>query len=301
MIDIPGQNASIRQITLVGAAVNLALAVIKAAVGLLVGSLALVADAIHSFSDLATDAVVLIGVKLGSRPPDSNHPFGHGKFETLASLIIAGVLIGSGVGIVLKAVHAFSLTPAAKTGWMILGPALLSVILKEWLFRRTMAVSKKTNSTILYANAWHHRADSLSSVVVLIGAGAIIFGWGYGDQAAGLVVGLMIIYAGIKIIGQSVIELGEGGVDRETKERLANILSKQNGVSSWHRLRARSVGREIVMDVHVLVDPKLSVVAGHKISKKVEFALRSHLDRPVNVIVHIEPDLPSERKEKADF
>ncbi len=301
MIGIPGQNAAIRQITLLGAAVNIVLAIIKAAVGLSVGSLALVADAIHSFSDLATDAVVLIGVKLGSRPPDSTHPFGHGKLETLTSLIIAGVLIGSGVGIVLKAVHAFSLTPAAKTGWMILGPALLSVILKEWLFRRTMTVARKTNSTILYANAWHHRTDSLSSVAVLIGAGTIIFGWGYGDQAAGLVVGLMIIYAGIKIIGQSLIELGEGGVDRETKGQLANILSKQKGVSSWHRLRARRVGREIVMDVHVLVDPKLSVVAGHKISKKVEFAIRSHLDRPVNVVVHIEPDLPIERKEKGDF
>ncbi len=291
----PSAPAAIRRVTLLGSAINLGLTAVKLSVGLLVGSLALVADALHSLSDLASDVIVLIGVKFGSRPPDATHPFGHGKIETLATLVMGGLLVTGGVLIILKSGGRLSGASLLPPGWPVMVVALISIVSKEWIYRRTLRVSRRTNSAMLLANAWHHRSDALSSVVVLLGAGSLLLGWRYGDAAAGLVVGLMVVYAGGKIAANCVRELGEAGVDHGTQTHLAEIVKNQPGVAAWHRLRARRAGREILMDVHILVDPAISVTEGHQISKQVEAAIAAQMGSRVNVTVHIEPNLPEEQ------
>lgn len=291
-------NKAIFHITVWGLAVNVLLTILKAVIGLAAGSLALLADAMHSLSDIATDGMVFLGVKLGGRPADANHPFGHGKIETMFALAISTLLIAGGVGIVWRVILALTRPVTAPPGLPVLIAAVLSVLLKEILYHLTVRVARKTGSIILRANAWHHRTDAFSSIVVLAGAGAILLGWPYGDQAAGMAVGIMVTYSGGKIGFDSLRELGEAGVDDETHGRLKEILENQPDIAAWHRLRARRVGREIYMDVHVLVDPALTVVAGHRIAQTVEDAIWKGLNKSVNVIVHIEPNLPEEKKEK---
>ncbi|MCD4813883.1 cation diffusion facilitator family transporter [bacterium] len=164
----------IHKITLAGLVVNLVLALVKALVGMVSGSIALIADAIHSLSDLATDGVVFIGVKFGAKPADDTHPYGHGKIETMAALVIAGILVSAGAAIAWKAGQAFIAASSVTISWAVLATAGLSVGLKEWLFRKTLKVARQTHSSALKANAWHHRTDALSSLVVFIGAVAVM-------------------------------------------------------------------------------------------------------------------------------
>ncbi|MCK5241400.1 cation transporter [bacterium] len=295
------EQKSIYQVTWIGMIVNISLAGIKFMVGWLVGSLALVADAIHSLSDLATDGLVLLGVKIGSKPADASHPFGHGKFETLMTLLIASVLIAAGLGIIWQAVLRFQSESGPPAGIWILLVAVLSVLLKEGSYQMTRLVAKKTGSMMLMANAWHHRTDALSSLAVLFGALAIMLGWPYGDQAAGMVVGLMVAYTGGEIAVKSMNELGEAGVDQKTREQIERILRAQPGVASWHRLRARRVGREINMDIHILVAPQLTIVEGHRIAQQVENVIREQIGAFVNIVVHIEPNLPEEIQEQDQY
>jgi cation diffusion facilitator family transporter len=297
MSSITQEQKNIYRVTWLGMAVNISLFVIKLIVGSWVGSLALIADALHSLSDLATDILVLLGVKIGSRPADATHPFGHGKIETIFTFGIATLLIGGGVGIVWQAVQRFAMTANTPAGTWILVVACFSVILKEGLYQVTSQVAKKTKSAMLQANAWHQRTDALSSLAVLFGAVAIMLGWPYGDQAASLVVGLMIAYAGGGIAIKSLNELGEASVDQETREQFEKILRAQPGIDSWHRLRARRVGREIHMDIHILVEAQLTVVEGHRIAQQVEDAIQNQVGKAVSIVVHIEPNLPEEKNE----
>jgi len=296
------EETIIFRITLLGLAINVILTMFKVIVGLMTGSLALIADALHSISDLATDGMTFVGLKLGARPPDATHPFGHGKFETIMALLIAGILVAGGAGIAGKAVQRFIQPhPAAPMGWSILVVAVISLFFKEWIYQKTKRVANESGSTMLRANAWHHRTDALSSLIVLLGAVSILCGWVYGDQAASLIVGFMVVYAGGEIAIKCLHELGEACVDPATRKRLAKIVKTQPGVVLWHRLRARRVGRGIHMDVHILVDPELSVIEGHRIAQQVEDAIRAQMKKTVNIVVHIEPNLPEEKTEKDIF
>ena len=204
------QNArekKIRTITLWGSLLNFVLMVLKIISGLLVQSSALVADGFHSLSDLITDFLVLLGTKLSSRPADETHPYGHKKFETLASQLMALILIAIGVGFILSSGAAILRHEHNFPGVVVLIVAVISVISKEVLFDKTRKVSRETESAALYANAWHHRSDALSSVAVLIGGGVSLFGWGHGDQLATIVVGFMICGVGAKIFYDCVIIL----------------------------------------------------------------------------------------------
>ncbi len=290
------RQKKINNITLVGSGINIGLAILKGIFGFLIGSVGLVADAFHSLSDLATDIVVLIGTKLGARPADKNHPFGHGKLETFSTMIVALVLISVGVLLVLEGYKRLSIPHEAQNGqWFILAVAGFSVLMKEWLYQRTMTISRITHSTALVANAWHHRSDALSSVAVMLGAVTMALGWPYGDQSAGIIVGLMVSYAGLKILYNVVNELGESAVDDKTRQRIEDILAEQKEVHSYHRLRTRRSGHVVMMDIHILVDPAISLIQGHNISKRLEHALHRRLDFPVNITVHVEPDIPSEK------
>jgi len=174
--------------------------------------------------------------------------------------------------------------------------ALLSVALKEYLYQITRIAAQRTHSSATYANAWHHRSDAFSSVAVLIGAVAVKFGYPHGDQLGAIAVGLMIVMVGCKIVGDCISELAEGAVDTATLQQIQTVINTHQGVRQWHQLRTRSVGREVFLDVHILVDPLLNITQAHEIAESLETELIEQLSRPVNVMVHVEPDIPELRR-----
>jgi cation diffusion facilitator family transporter len=283
-------------VTYVGIVVNVALSIIKLIIGLATSSLALVADGVHSLSDLVTDVAVLLGSHLGARGPDQSHPYGHGRLETFSALLIACVLIVVGGAMMYYATISIARNEVDTPHWGVLVAAVVSILAKEGLYRITRRAAVKSHSTALYANAWHHRSDALSSVAVVIGYTTLYFSFHHGDQIAAIAVGLMIVYVGVKVIADSLRELTEGAVDPQTVQHVKDIIGADPAIRQWHRLRTRTVGREVFLDVHILVDPELNVAAAHEISERLERTLDEEISRPVNITVHIEPDLPAFRK-----
>jgi cation diffusion facilitator family transporter len=191
--------------------------------------------------------------------------------------------------------HAEGIETVTISSWVI-WIALLSVVSKEALYQWTRIVAVRVNSSAVYANAWHHRSDALSSVAVIVGAVAVKFGYPHGDQLGAIVVGIMIILVGIKVIEGCFREFSERAVDAKTVEQIRKIIESEKRIRSWHKLRTRSVGREIFLDLHILVDPQLNITAAHEIAECLETTLHEQMPQPVNVMVHIEPDLPEMRK-----
>ena len=286
----------IKSITYIGIAVNIALAVVKVVIGWLAGSLALLADGVHSLSDVATDAVVLLGLRLGSKGPDQSHPYGHGRAETFSAGLIALVLILVGGAMIYYATMVIARDEVTTPRLAVLIAAIVSIAAKEWLYRATQKIAIQSHSPALYANAWHHRSDALSSVAVVIGFISLEFGFGHGDQVAAIAVGLMIIWVGVRIVSDSLRELTEGAVDSDTIEHIRGVINANSSVRQWHKLRTRTVGREVFLDLHILVDPDLNIAAAHEIAESLENALDEQITRPVNITVHIEPDIPDLRK-----
>jgi len=289
-------NKRIREVTYLGIVVNVLLAVVKLAVGMSAGSMALFADGVHSFSDLATDVAVLLGVRFGAKGPDQKHPYGHGRIETFSSVFVALALIVVGGGMIYKASRCIAGIDAGMEKEFVLGPgvifvAVISVLSKEVLYWLTKTVAVKSHSTALYANAWHHRSDALSSVAVLVGFISIKFGYAYGDQLGAVAVGLMIILVGAKIMGKCFEEFSEGAVDGGTIEQITRIIESNENILKWHKLRTRNVGREVFIDMHILVDPGLNIVEAHDIAEQLEDAMHKQIVRPVNITVHIEPEM----------
>jgi cation diffusion facilitator family transporter len=286
----------IKRITYIGMWLNSTLSIIKVIVGYLAGSLALVADGIHSLSDLATDLAVLLGVRIGSKQADSSHPYGHGRAETFAGGFVALILILVGGAMIYYATIAIAKDEVTKANYAVLIAAVLSVVSKEWLYRATKKIAVESHSPSVYANAWHHRSDAFSSIAVVIGFIILVSGFTHGDQVAAIAVGLMIIWVGIKVIGDTFRELTEGSIDNDTIELIKNIINADSSIHNWHKLRSRMVGREVFLDVHILVDPQLNIAAAHEISENLEKSLEEQISRPINITVHIEPDLPELRK-----
>ncbi len=289
-------NRQIKSVTYLGIVVNIALSIVKVVIGSLAGSLALMADGIHSLSDVATDAAVLLGLRLGSKEPDQSHPYGHGRAETFSAGLIALVLILVGGAMIYYATMAIAREQVTTPRLGVLVVAMVSIAAKEWLYRVTQKIAIQSHSPALYANAWHHRSDALSSVAVVIGFISLEFGFGHGDQVAAIAVGLMIIWVGVRVIGDSMRELTEGAVDSDTIEHIRDVINANSSIRQWHKLRTRTVGREVFLDLHILVDPDLNISAAHKISESLETALNEQITRPVNITVHIEPDIPTLRK-----
>ncbi len=286
----------IKSVTYLGIAVNIFLAVIKIAVGLPAGSLALVADGVHSFSDLATDAVLLLGVRISEKKPDHIHPYGHGRAETFSAGLIALMLVSVGGAMIYYAATAIARREITTPHFGILIAAAASIAAKEWIYRVTRKTAIKSHSPALYANAWHHRSDSLSSVAVLAGFISLQFGFRYGDQVAAITVGTMVIWVGAALIGECLRELAETSVDKQTIEHIKQIINSDSSIRHWHNLRTRTVGREIFLDLHILVDPALNITAAHEISERLETTLAEQIRRPINITVHVEPDTPELRK-----
>ncbi len=289
-------SRQIKSVTYLGIAINVALTVVKVVIGLLSGSLALLADGLHSLSDIATDAVVLLGLRLSSKEPDQSHPYGHGRAETFSAGLVALVLIFVGGAMIYYATMAIAREEVTTPRIGVLIAAIVSIIAKEWLYRATKKVAIKSHSPALYANAWHHRSDALSSIAVVIGFISLELGFGYGDQIAAVAVGLMIIFVGVRITGDCLRELTESAIDTDTIEHIKQIINSDSSIRQWHKLRTRTVGREVFLDLHILVDPELNIAVAHEITERLEKALDEKISRPVNITVHIEPNIPDLRK-----
>jgi cation diffusion facilitator family transporter len=285
----------IRSITWWGVAINAFLIVLKLVSGIAIKSSALIADSVHSLSDLFTDFIVLVGTAVSRRPPDATHPYGHRRFETIASQLIAFILLVVGFGLLWSAGASIFYHRQNYPGYVMLVMAAISVVLKEIIFFKTRKVSRKTDSAALYANAWHHRSDSLSSMAVLLGGVASLLGWGYADQAATIAVGFMIMGVAGKIFLEGIVELSEHSADRESIRKMEKVLSEEKDISSWHALRTRKLGGQLFADVHVVVNPGLSVIDSHKITMKIEEKVKKELSRPVNVLIHVDPDMTKKR------
>jgi len=284
------------RVTLLGILWNVVLLAVKLAVGLLTGSAGLIADGIHTASDMATDIAVLGGMHLARRKADATHPYGHGRFETLAGGVVAGALILVGAFLVWEGIAALYRGESGYPGAGVVVVALASIVVKEWMYRRTAWVAREVGSAALQANAWHHRSDALSSIAVLAGGIGGLVGFGEADHLAGLIVGLMVVTAGGRTLMRVLHELTEGGLTRSDLETIEKAIGGVAGVREWHHLRTRLVGRETFVDVHVLVDPDLSIVDAHHVSTDVETSVRRACGKPVNVTVHIEPDLAEQRR-----
>ena len=286
----------IKVVTHLSIAANIVLSGVKVIFGLLSGSIALIADGFHSLSDIATDAAVLVGVYVGAKKPDEKHPYGHGWAETLSAGFVALSLIVVGVSMIYYPAIKISEGKVTNPRWVVFIVAIISVIAKELLYRRTRKVAIETHSSSLYANAWHHRSDAGSSVAVIAGAVSLRFGFGHGDQIAAMAVGLMIVMTGVSVLGECLRAITECAVDPETVEQIRSIIKSNRSIHEWHKLRTRTVGREVFLDMHILVDPELNVSAAHEIAENLEVAIDSAISRPVNVTVHVEPDVPELRK-----
>jgi cation diffusion facilitator family transporter len=289
------REKKIRSVTLWGAFLNVVLMMLKIVAGLLIRSSALIADGVHSLTDLATDLLILLGARLSNRPADETHPYGHRKFDTIASQLIAFILIVVGFGFVLSAGTAIFRKEVNYPGFVVLIVAAISVITKEIIFHITRNISRITQSAALYANAWHHRSDSFSSMAVLVGGVASLIGWGYADHMATIIVGIMIMGVAGKIFYDNLVELTEHSADKKSIQTIEKILSQVEDISGWHALRTRSLGGELFLDFHVIVDPNLSVLESHRIADRIEEEILSELSKPANILIHIDPDTKKDK------
>jgi cation diffusion facilitator family transporter len=297
-IKIPSMDFTIEQrkqetnrITLWGVAVNLVLAVIKVAGGIIGQSQALLADGIHSLSDLASDAMVLLAVKHAGAEADEDHPYGHARYETLATVALGILLIAVAGGIAYDAMtrlkHPDEIAVPALFTLII---AAISIVSNEGLYHATRAVAQKIRSPLLEANAWHHRSDAVSSIVVLIGIGATYLGYPMLDAIAAILVALMIAKIGLDLSRQSVQELVDTALEPEMVHQIKQTILDINEVRELHLLRSRRMGHNALVDVHIQVSPKLSVSEGHHISEVVEKNLIDKFDEINDVTVHIDPE-----------
>ena len=279
-----------KKVTLIGALVNALLGVIKLIGGIFFHSHALVADGVHSFSDLITDVMVLFASKYGSHDADDTHPYGHQRIETAATLFLSLVLILAGAGIAWDSLNEIIHKSHDMPGWLALPIAVLSILANEGLFHYTQLIGKRIQSDLIIANAWHHRSDAASSIVVLIGLIGSLAGIVSLDAIAAVVVGLMVIHMGWSYGWNSVKELVDTAVGSELINTIEHIISQVNGVQKIHQLRSRMMGRDIFIDVHIQVSPHLSVSEGHYIAQHVHQALMNKVEQIKDVTVHVDPE-----------
>lgn len=297
----------VRKVTLIGSVLDFMLGVAKVAVGWLANSQALIADGIHSFSDLLTDFMVLYAAKHSHKEADEDHPYGHGRIETLATVSLGCVLILIAIGVAYDSVRRLNepgiLLDLASLSLMI---AIISVASKEWIYRYTIAAARRLRSDMLMANAWHSRSDAFSSIVVVIGIAGTLFGYPYLDGIAAVVVAAMIARIGFDLVRSSTRELIDTALDAEKISAIRAHIFAVKGVRSIHMLRSRKSAGDAFIDVHIQVDPRLSVSEGHQIGDAVRRRLMKEVDIVTDVTVHIDPendetgspcnDLPSREK-----
>ena len=288
---VANKEQVVRKVTWIGLFVNLFLVGLKFAAGVLGKSQALVADAIHSLTDLTTDAAVIAGSHYWERPPDDDHPYGHKRLETLVTAFIGIMLAAAGIGIGWKAVSTLQQKAISTPGWIAVLAAFVSIICKEAIYRWTARTGKRLKSTALAANAWHHRTDALSSLPVLIAvAGARLFpSWSFLDRVGAVVVSIFIIYASLKIIWPAISELIDAGVPADTRKKIRKIAHKNENVQQVHDIRTRYISTSVQVDLHIVVQGSLTVRQGHDIADDVRCRIIAGIPEILDVVVHVDP------------
>ena len=290
------REKSIYRVTLAGSAVNVVLLVFKFVAGLLGGSAAMIADAVHSLSDFITDVIVLLFVRLSSKPEDSDHDYGHGKYETLATSLIGLALLCVGVMIMYNGVHsivsAVMGNPLPQPGMIALAAALVSIALKEWAYRFTAKVGRECESQAVVANAWHHRSDALSSIGTAVGiGGAILLGdkWAVLDPIAAVVVSVFIIRTAWQLTKKSAGELLEQSLPAEMEREIETIVAREPMASEVHHLRTRRIGSHIAIEMHLRMPGDISLYESHQHATNIEQELRKRFGASTHIGLHVEP------------
>lgn len=275
----------------VGAAVNIFQTFIKIGFGILGQSAALIADGIHSLSDLLSDLLVITAVRLGSREADYEHPYGHRRFETIATVILGVSLIAIGGLIAWSVMNRMTHPEHLPVPNVIgLGVAAVSILVNEWLYHYTKRIARQTRSKLLLANAWHQRSDAISSLVVLFGIGAVMLGYPLADAIAAIVVALMIAKIGLNLVLESIKELVDTSLPPELVAEIRSTIMGIDGVEGIHLLRTRHMGEDALIDAHIVVDPRISVSEGHSIGDTVRDELIERFDDVMDVLVHVDPE-----------
>ena len=290
------REQEIYKVTLVGSVGNVALLTFKFVAGIVGHSSAMIADAVHSLSDFITDIVVLVFVHISAKPQDESHDYGHGKFETIASLFIGLALVAAAMGIMISGILKISAWAKGEQlespGWLALWAALLSIVCKEALYHYTALRGKALSSQALIANAWHHRSDALSSIGAAIGiGGAILLGsrWTVLDPVASVVVGLMLMKVAVELTQASIGELTECSLPKEMEDEIADIVQAFPGVVEPHNLRTRRIGNRIAIELHIRMDGHLSLREAHDSASAIERRLKERFGSATLVSLHMEP------------
>ena len=290
------REKEIYKVTLVGSAGNVALLTFKFIAGVMGHSSAMIADAVHSLSDFITDVIVLAFVHVSAKPQDVGHDYGHGKYETFASFIIGLALIAAATGIIVsgiaKLIDWAGGKQLAAPGWLALAAAIISIVVKEILYRYTVNRGKKLDSQALVANAWHHRSDAFSSIATAVGiGGAILLGqrWTVLDPLASVVVSLMLVKVAYNLLRTSASELTESSLSADIEHEIEDIISSFPDVSEPHNLRTRRIGNRFAIEAHVRMDGNIPLTAAHDRATAIEDALRKRFGKQTHVTIHMEP------------
>ena len=290
------REKEIYKVTLLGSAGNVALLTFKFIAGVMGHSSAMIADAVHSLSDFITDVIVLLFVHVSAKPQDEDHDYGHGKYETFASFIIGLALVAAATGIIVSGVAKLidwaRGEQLAAPGWLALAAAIISILVKEILFRYTAIRGKRLDSQALVANAWHHRSDALSSIGTAVGiGGAILLGnrWTVLDPLASVVVGVMLIKVAVDLLRTSVGELTETSLSGEIEKEIEQIICSFPDVSEPHNLRTRRIGNRFAIEAHVRMDGNLPLTTAHDRATAIEQSLKKRFGNQTHVTIHMEP------------
>ena len=290
------RNKEIYKVTMVGGVVNVILLLFKFVSGILGHSAAMVADAVHSLSDFVTDVIVIVFVHISGKPKDKSHDYGHGKYETLAMTIIGLALLAVAIGIVysglMKIIDWMSGHELQAPGMLALWAALLSVVLKEGVYRYSMREARKLQSQAVEANAWHHRSDALSSIGTAMGIGGAIFlgqRWTVLDPIASVVVGLFIIKVAIFLLRDGIGDLMEQSLPDEVETEILQVAASVDSVCEPHDLRTRRIGNHYAIELHILMDGNITLCEAHDKASEVEDLLRQHYGNDTHIAVHVEP------------
>jgi cation diffusion facilitator family transporter len=290
----PQEDARFREgqrITWVSVAVNVVLTAMQLVVGFAAHSQSLIADAMHTLSDIVSDGFVLFANRKGAEAADADHPYGHGRFETAASLVLGLLLAGTGAGILFAAAGRLQdIGSAPPVGVAAMWAALFTLVAKEGLFRYMLATAERLRSPMLVANAWHARADALSSLVVAAGIGGALLGFNFTDAVAAIVVGAMIVRAGLQFTWQAMRELIDTGLSAEEVEAIRHTIASTSGVLGMHELRTRRMAHQVLVDAHVQVNPRISVSEGHRVAESARQRVLDKHPEVLDVLVHVDAE-----------
>ena len=290
------REKQIFRVTLLGSVANLLLVVFKFIAGIVGHSAAMIADAVHSLSDFITDIIVIIFVAISGKPEDSDHSYGHGKYETLATAVIGIILFFVGVGILISGIKAIvgalQGEPLQAPSLLALIAAVISIVVKEALYHYTVKRGKALDSSSVVANAWHHRSDALSSIGTAIGIGGAVFlgeQWRILDPIAAVVVSIFIVKVAVELIKPCIDELVERSLPEEVEQRIHALILQSPQVSSPHHLRTRRIGGYIAIEVHIRMDGQISLSEAHQVASDIERRLKAEFGEKTHIGIHMEP------------